>query len=82
MNFLLNENIAPSLCAALNKLGHRSRHVKDVDLLATRDEIIFDFAAKSNEIIITHDLDYSRIHAISGAGKPSVILLRIEPVST
>jgi predicted nuclease of predicted toxin-antitoxin system len=81
MNFLLDENISPSLCFSLRQLGYEARHVKDVGLLSSKDELIFDFAAGSGEIIITHDLDYSRIHAISGADKPSVILFRIEPVS-
>jgi predicted nuclease of predicted toxin-antitoxin system len=82
VKFLLNENIAPSLCERLHSLGYSARHVKDVNLLSAKDEDIFSFAQKSGEIIVTHDLDYSRIHAISGAEKPSVILLRLEPVNT
>ena len=82
MNFLLDENISPSLCQGLHQLGHSARHVKDVGLLSQMDELIFDFAQKSGEIIITHDLDYSRLLAISGANKPSVILIRIEPLTT
>jgi predicted nuclease of predicted toxin-antitoxin system len=81
MKFLLDENISPSLCLAIKDLGYEARHVKHVGLLATSDEIIFEFAQGSGEIIITHDLDYSRIHALSGATKPSVILIRIEPIS-
>lgn len=82
MKFLPDENISPALCFNLTHLGFQARHVKDVGLLAAKDEVIFNFARQSGEIIITHDLDYSGIHAISGADKPSVILLRIEPVST
>jgi predicted nuclease of predicted toxin-antitoxin system len=81
MNFLLNENISPSLCAGLERLGYSARHVKDVGLLAAKDQAIFEFAQQSGEVIITHDLDYSRIHALSGASKPSVILIRIEPLN-
>ena len=81
MKFLLDENISPNLCLAIKDMGYEARHVKHVGLIATSDKTIFEFAQKSNEIIITHDLDYSRIHALSGATKPSVILIRIEPIS-
>jgi len=81
MNFLLDENISPSLCFVLKQLGYEARHVKEIGLNAAKDDVIFDFAGHSGEIIITHDLDYSRIHALSGADRPSVILIRIEPVS-
>jgi predicted nuclease of predicted toxin-antitoxin system len=82
MTFLLDENISPFLCIGLNEIGFKTRHVKEVGLLSTKDEVIFGFAQQSGEIIITHDLDYSRIHALSGAHKPSVILFRIEPVTS
>jgi predicted nuclease of predicted toxin-antitoxin system len=81
VTFLLNENISPALCAGVDQLGYKAVHVKDIGLLAAKDEAIFEYARQSGDIIITHDLDYSRIHAISGADKPSVILFRIEPVS-
>ena len=81
MIFLLDENIAPSLTTAINKLGFQSFHVRDVKLLSTPDETIFDFAFKHNYIIITHDLDFSKIHALSGKSKPSVILFRAEPLT-
>jgi predicted nuclease of predicted toxin-antitoxin system len=82
MTFLLDENISPYLCLGLISMGYKTRHVKEVGLLSTKDEVIFNFAQQSGEIIITHDLDYSRIHALSGAATPSVILFRIEPVTS
>jgi predicted nuclease of predicted toxin-antitoxin system len=81
MRFLLDENISPGLCLSIKSLGYEARHVKDVGLRATKDEVIFEYARQSGDIIITHDLDYSRIHALSGAAKPSVILIRIEPIT-
>ena len=36
---------------------------------------------KNDFTIITHDLDFSRIHAYSGLSKPSVILFRFEKIN-
>jgi len=44
MNFLLDENISPSICFILEGLGYRARHVKEVGLLSAKDELIFEFA--------------------------------------
>ncbi|MEO8149788.1 MAG: DUF5615 family PIN-like protein [Bacteroidia bacterium] len=81
MNFLLDENIPPSLAGIIEGEGFSSVHVRDLKLLASPDEIIFDYAAEKEMIIITHDLDFGRIHAYRGKNKPSVILFRIEPLT-
>ena len=81
MKFLLNENIPPSLAGFINRSGHHAIHVRDLNLLGKPDERIFNYARDNDFIIITHDLDYSRIHAYSGQQKPSVILFRIEPLT-
>lgn len=81
MKFLLNENMPPSLAEILHASAHDAVHVRDVNLKGQDDEKIFNYAGEKDLIIITHDLDYSRIHAYSGKSKPSVILFRIEPLT-
>ncbi len=81
MIFLLDENIAPSLVTIIAKLGYKCFHARDVKLLSTPDETIFNFAIDNDYILITHVLDFSRIHALSGKQKPSVILFRVEPLT-
>jgi len=71
----------PSLVAVIINHGHHAVHVRDLKLLGTPDNDIFTYAANNNFILITHDLDFSRIHAYSGKSKPSVILFRIEPLT-
>ncbi len=71
----------PSLAAVIIKSGHHAVHVRDLNMRGKRDEAIFTYAADNGFIIITHDLDFSRIHAYSGKSKPSVILFRIEPLT-
>ena len=72
----------PSLAAVLSGSGHHAIHVRDVNMRGKPDEFIFTYAASNDFIIITHDLDFSRIHAYSRKSKPSVILFRIEPLTT
>ncbi len=72
----------PSLAAIIIKNGHQAVHVRNVNLKGKPDEAIFAHAETNDQIIITHDLDFSRIHAYSGKNKPSVILFRIEPLIT
>jgi len=43
---------------------------------ATDTEIVAE-AKRSNEIILTHDLDYGHLLAFSGAKAPSVVILRL-----
>jgi len=81
VKFLLNENMPPSLTGILRKSGHDAVHVREVNLKGKVDETVFNYAGEKDMIIITHDLDYSRIHAYSGKSKPSVILFRIEPLT-
>ena len=82
MKFLLDENLPPSLCQKLIADGFEARHVQQIGLNATPDFKIFNFAEQSDEIILTHDLDFSTIHAFSGKSKPSVILFRLNPISS
>jgi predicted nuclease of predicted toxin-antitoxin system len=76
MRFLLDENIPPRAVECIGELGHSARHVNHLGMSGTADGDIFLLAERENEIIVTHDNDFSAIHAFSGKGKPSVILFR------
>jgi predicted nuclease of predicted toxin-antitoxin system len=78
MNFLLDENLPPSLAPLLMATGHPARHVIEIGFNATADTLITDFARASGEIILTHDLDFTRILALSGEIRPSVIQFRLK----
>jgi predicted nuclease of predicted toxin-antitoxin system len=81
MKFLVDENIPPSFVEFLHTLGYSSFLSSDLFPKGTDDNILFEYASKNDLIILTHDLDFSRIHAMVGTGKPSVITVRIEPMS-
>lgn len=77
MKLLLDENLLPLFCPILQQLGYMARHVYDVGLDRTQDEIIIDFARASGETILTNDLDFSRIMALSQEEYPSIITFRL-----
>lgn len=71
----------PSLAKDLKEKGFEARHIREVGFTSSSDISIFELAEKTNEIIITHDLDFSTIHSLSGKAKPSVIQIRIQKIS-
>ncbi len=77
MKYLVDENLPASFCLILKALGFDARHVQDVGLTNTPDEIIVEFAGRTGETILTNDLDFSRIMALSGEKLPSVITFRL-----
>ena len=77
MKFLVDENIPSSFSDEMKKVGYNVRHVTEVGLKATDDNEIVSFARKSGEIIITYDLDFSRIISLLAYDSPSLITLRV-----
>ncbi len=77
MKWLLNMNIPRRLKILLESVGHQCRHAGDIGLERASDLTILQEAAKADEVILTHDLDYGRLLAFSGADRPSVVIVRL-----
>lgn len=77
MKWLLNMNIPRKMKALLESIGHQCRHAGDIGLAQANDWTILNEAARENEVIMTHDLDYGRLLAFSDATKPSVVIVRL-----
>jgi predicted nuclease of predicted toxin-antitoxin system len=76
MNFLVDMPISPEVARWLNEKGHDSVHASHVGLDRTKDKKIIEIAKEQNRIIITADLDFPQILALSGARTPGIILFR------
>jgi predicted nuclease of predicted toxin-antitoxin system len=81
MTFLLDENLPPKLIQSLEKIGYHAIHVHDLQFTGKSDLHLVEYAEKNDYIIITHDLDYSRIISIMGRKKPSAITLRLDKIN-
>lgn len=77
MRFLLDMGLALSTAEFLRRRGHDAVHLRDETLQRSSDASIVDKALSEHRIILTHDLDFSRIVAISREQAPSVITFRL-----
>ena len=78
MKFLLDMGLAQSTARHLQILGHDAVHLRDQRLQRLPDDQIIQKARAEGRIILTHDLDFSRLVAISQSQLPSVITFRLK----
>ena len=76
MKFLIDMPVSPGLAKWLNENGHDAVHASDVGLHKTKDKGILHEARKENRVVITADLDFPQLLALSNAQDPGVILFR------
>ncbi|MFB2982406.1 DUF5615 family PIN-like protein [Microseira sp. BLCC-F43] len=70
-------NISPQTVTALQQQGWDIIRVLDVLPASASDVEILNFARQENRVIVTHDLDFSMLVALSGYNQPSLITLRL-----
>ena|SRR5436309_9971617 len=68
--------LPPTLAGWLTNQGHDAIHASDVRLQRAADTDIIDRARRNGRTVITADLDYPRLLALTGAAAPSLILFR------
>ena len=77
IRFLLDMGLAQSSSEFLMSLGFDAIHLRDEGLQRLPDERIVIKAQVEERTIITHDLDFGRIVALSGDTVPSIVTLRL-----
>ena len=78
MKFLGDMGISPRSIAFLRDLGFEAVHLHELNLDRLRDVEIVTKARHEGYIILTHDLDFGELLAISGAEVPSVVIFRLQ----
>jgi predicted nuclease of predicted toxin-antitoxin system len=76
VRLLIDANLSPRLAVRLRAAGHDAVHVADIGMLSASDQAILAHAAGSGLVIISADTDFGELLAVSGATRPSVVLLR------
>jgi predicted nuclease of predicted toxin-antitoxin system len=76
----IDMNLTRRWAKALSTGGHNAIHWSELGPIRTSDSVICEYARTHGFALITNDLDFPRILAHTSAGKPSVILLRGEPL--
>lgn len=76
MKFLVDMPLSPALALWLVQQGHDAVHAFPVGLGSASDAAILERAGKEQRVIITADLDYPRLLALTQAQGPGLILFR------
>ncbi len=78
MKLVIDMNLGPAWVPFLAERGHEAAHWSNVGDPRAADEEIVAWARAHEAVILTADLDFSAILALTGASGPSVVLLRVQ----
>ncbi len=78
MKLVIDMNLSPDLVNMLNNNGFEAIHWSTVGATNAPDKEITAWAKNNNYVILTHDLDFGTILAVSQASAPSVIQIRTQ----
>ena len=76
MKLLIDMNLSPRWVSLLTGAGIEALHWSAVGARDAQDSTILSFARDNDYVILTSDLDFSAILAVTGGGKPSVVQIR------
>jgi predicted nuclease of predicted toxin-antitoxin system len=77
MRFLADMGISQRVVTWLNEQGHHAVHLRDQGLQRLEDRDIFAKAFQKSRIILTWDLDFAEILALSGPQIVSAVIFRL-----
>lgn len=77
MRILADVHISPRTVEKLRALGHDVVRVGEVLLATSTDDEIVAEAVRDQRVVLTQDLDFSALVALSGRTGPSVLSLRL-----
>jgi predicted nuclease of predicted toxin-antitoxin system len=82
MRFLADMGVAHRIVEWLRAEGHDALHLREEGLQRMPDGDIFEKAVSEKRIILTFDLDFGEIVALSAGRRASVILFRLHNTRT
>ena len=82
VRFLTGMGISMRIVEWLRSTNHDVVHLREQNLHTLQDKEIFDKAITENRIILTFDLDFGEIVALSKDRQVSVILFRLRNTTT
>lgn len=82
MRFLVDMNVSPRVARWLREHGHDAVHLSDQHLGRLEDIPVFRKAMDEDRVVVTFDLEFGEIVALSGAERAGVMLLRLRSTRT
>lgn len=80
MKILIDMNLSPDWVEHFRREQIESVHWSQVGDPAASDKTIIEWARTNDHFLLTHDLDFGRILALTKANGPSVIQIRAQDV--
>lgn len=77
MHFLADMGISPIVIVHLRAQGHDATHLREQGLHRLPDSDIVVKAAMEKRVLLTSDLDFGYLVAISRSSLPSIVLFRL-----
>jgi len=77
MRFLADMGISQAVVTWLREQGHEATHLRDAGLQRLENGAIFTKAIRESRIILTWDLDFTEILALSGRTQVSAVVFRL-----
>lgn len=77
MRFLADMGIAVEVVATLRSEGHDAVHLHEQGLHRLPDDRILQKAVDEERVLLTHDLDFSRLAALLRTPMPSIVSFRL-----
>jgi predicted nuclease of predicted toxin-antitoxin system len=82
MRFLADMGVALRVVNWLREQGHETTHLREENLQRMPDPDIFRKCAAEGRVLLTFDLDFGEIVALSQESKVSVVLFRLRNTRT
>jgi len=76
VRILIDMNLSPNWVRFLETHGRTAQHWSTVGDPRASDRTIMDWAADNDHVVLTHDLDFGALLALTHAAGPSVVLVR------
>ena len=80
MKLVVDMNLSPQWIDLLHSRGIEAVHWSSVGPPNAPDHQIMTYAAANDFVVLTHDLDFSSILAVTNGDKPSVVQIRTDDV--
>lgn len=81
MKFLLDMNLSPKWVEVLRNEGWEADHWSQIGQASAPDEEVLSRTTAMGAVLITHDLDFAAILAITHGDRPSVVQIREDDIS-
>jgi predicted nuclease of predicted toxin-antitoxin system len=75
---LLDHGLAPLAAVIFRQYGFDAVHVSEIGMSKAEDQEILEVARNDSRVCVTLDHDFHAHLASAGAGRPSVVFLRVE----